>query len=214
MRLLSSPTSPYARKVRMIVIEKGLASRVALEPGVPMGTAEETAAVRQVNPLGKIPALVLETGEALYDSPVICEYLDTVGTGPRLLPADGPGRWTALRRQALGDGVADAAFSLVMEHRRPESQRSTEWLGRWTQAIHGAAEALEQELAAAPPSTEPVAAGTGTIDLGAIAISAALGYLDFRLPQIDWRRGRPRLAAAFTDLAARPSFIATAPPGA
>jgi glutathione S-transferase len=202
MRLLSSPTSPYARKVRMAVIEAGLADRIELEPGVPMGTAEEAAAVRQVNPLGKIPALVLDTGEALYDSPVICEYLDSLGSGHRLLAADGPLRWTALRRQALGDGVADAAFNIVMEHRRPEAQRSTEWLDRWTLAIHGAADALEAELAAGPLDT----------DLGAVAIAAAFAYVDFRLPRIAWRVGRPHLTAAFTDLAARPSFIATAPP--
>lgn len=202
MRLLSSPTSPYARKVRMTVIEKGLADRVAIEPGVPLGTADEAAAVRRVNPLGKIPALVLDTGEALYDSPVICEYLDAIGTGPMLLPASGTGRWTALRLQALGDGVADAAFNIVMEHRRAEALRSTEWLDRWSRAIHGAADALEEALA-----TGPLAA-----DLGGIAIAAAFGYLDFRLPQIDWRAGRPRLTAAFADLAARPSFVSTAPP--
>jgi glutathione S-transferase len=202
MRLLSSPTSPYARKVRMTVLEKGLADRVAIEPGVPMGTADEAAAVRRVNPLGKIPALVLDTGEALYDSPVICEYLDAIGTGPVLLPASGTGRWTALRLQALGDGVADAAFNIVMEHRRAEALRSSEWLDRWTRAIHGAADALEEALAAGPLAA----------DLGAIAIAAAFGYVDFRLPQIDWRAGRPRLTAAFADLAARPSFVATAPP--
>ena len=202
MRLLSSPTSPYARKVRMTVLEKGLADRVAIEPGVPMGTADEAAAVRRVNPLGKIPALVLDTGEALYDSPVICEYLDAIGTGPALLPASGTGRWTALRLQALGDGVADAAFNIVMEHRRAEALRSSDWLDRWTRAIHGAADALEEALAAGPLAA----------DLGAIAIAAAFGYVDFRLPQIDWRAGRPRLTAAFADLAARPSFVATAPP--
>ena len=202
MRLLSSPTSPYARKVRMTVLEKGLADRVAIEPGVPMGTADEAAAVRRVNPLGKIPALVLDTGEALYDSPVICEYLDAIGTGPALLPASGTGRWTALRLQALGDGVADAAFNIVMEHRRAEALRSSEWLDRWTRAIHGAADALDVALAAGPLAA----------DLGAIAIAAAFGYVDFRLPQIDWRAGRPRLTAAFADLAARPSFVATAPP--
>ena len=202
MRLLSSPTSPYARKVRMTVLEKGLADRVAIEPGVPMGTADEAAAVRRVNPLGKIPALVLDTGEALYDSPVICEYLDGIGTGPALLPASGTGRWTALRLQALGDGVADAAFNIVMEHRRAEALRSSEWLDRWTRAIHGAADALEEALAAGPLAA----------DLGAIAIAAAFGYVDFRLPQIEWRAGRPRLTAAFADLAARPSFVATAPP--
>ncbi len=202
MRLLSSPTSPYARKVRMTLIEKGLADQVREEPAVPLGSPDEAAAVRRVNPLGKIPALVLETGEALYDSPVICEYLDSVGTGPTLVPPAGPGRWTTLRRQALADGVADAAFNIVMEHRRAEPQRSTEWLERWTRALHGAADALEQELAA----------GSLGLDLGALAIAAAFGYLDFRLPQVDWRGGRPRLAAAFAELATRPSFVATVPP--
>ena len=202
MRLLSSPTSPYARKVRMTLIEKGLADQVTVDAAVPLGTADEAAAVRRVNPLAKIPALVLDTGEALYDSPVICEYLDSLGTGPTLLPAAGPARWTALRRQALGDGVADAAFNIVMEHRRPEAQRSTEWLDRWARAVHGAADALEQELAH----------GALGFDLGAIALSAAFGYQDFRLPQIDWRAGRPRLTEAFAELAARPSFVATAPP--
>ena len=202
MRLLSSPTSPYARKVRMTLIEKGLADQVTVDAAVPLGTAEEAAAVRRVNPLAKIPALVLDTGEALYDSPVICEYLDSLGTGPTLLPAAGPARWTALRRQALGDGVADAAFNIVMEHRRPEAQRSTEWLDRWARAVHGAADALEQELAHGPLG----------FDLGAIALSAAFGYVDFRLPQIDWRAGRPRLTEAFAELAARPSFVATTPP--
>ena len=123
MRLLSSPTSPYARKVRMTVLEKGLADRVAIEPGVPMGTADEAAAVRRVNPLGKIPALVLDTGEALYDSPVICEYLDAIGTGPALLPASGTGRWTALRLQALGDGVADGPGRSTVP--------PTPWKRRW-----------------------------------------------------------------------------------
>ena len=157
MRLLSSPTSPYARKVRMTLIEKGLADQVTVDAAVPLGTAEEAAAVRRVNPLAKIPALVLDTGEALYDSPVICEYLDSLGT---------------------------------------------EWLDRWARAVHGAADALEQELAH----------GALGFDLGAIALSAAFGYLDFRLPQIDWRAGRPRLTEAFAELAARPSFVATAPP--
>ena len=202
MRLLSSPTSPYVRKVRMVLIEKGLGDAVTLAPGAPMGSEAEAAAVRSVNPLGKIPALVLDSGEALYDSPVICEYLDQLGTGPQLLPAQGAGRWTALRRQALGDGVADAAFNLVMEHRRPAEQRSAEWLGRWTEALHNAAGALEVELAA----------GDFALDLGAIAVAAAFGYLDFRLPQIDWRAGRPRLTAWFAEFSQRAAFAETVPP--
>jgi glutathione S-transferase len=204
MRLLHSATSPYVRKVRMTLIETGQADQVELVPGIPLGDAEQAAAVRRLNPLGKIPALVLETGEVLYDSPVICEYLIRRAGADALLPADGPARWTALRRQALGDGVADAAFSIVMEHRRPADQRSTEWLDRWTTSIHSAADAVELELAG-----KEIA-----FDLGGIALAAAFGYVAFRLPGVDWRAGRPGLAAWFAGVEQRAGFVGTAPPQA
>ena len=196
MKFYTNPASPFSRKCQ--ILAKTL--NVAMEDIHTMPLTDET--LRVVNPLAQIPALVLDDGSAMHDSRVICEYLDAIGTGPALLPASGTGRWTALRLQALGDGVADAAFNIVMEHRRAEALRSSEWLDRWTRAIHGAADALEEALAAGPLAA----------DLGAIAIAAAFGYVDFRLPQIDWRAGRPRLTAAFADLAARPSFVATAPP--
>ena len=204
MRLLHSATSPYVRKVRMTLIETGQSDQVELVPGVPLGDAEQAAAVRVLNPLGKIPALVLDTGEVLYDSPVICEFLIRRAGADPLLATDGPARWTALRRQALGDGVADVAFSIVMEHRRPAEQRSTEWLDRWTTAIHSAADAVEQELAG----------GEIAFDLGGIALAAAFGYVAFRLPGIDWRGGRPRLAGWFAGVEQRRSFVETMPPQA
>ena len=202
MRLLQSPTSPYARKVRVVIIEKGLVDQVELAPGLPMGTDAEAAAVRAANPLGKIPALVRQGAATLYDSPVICEYLDSVGSGPSLFPESGEARWNALRLQALGDGVADAAFNIVMEGRRPADTRSDEWLGRWNSAILGAADALEIELGER-------AFG---LDIGALTLACAFGYVDFRLPRIDWRAGRPALSAAFERVSARDSLKATAPP--
>ncbi len=202
MQLLSSPTSPYARKVRITILEKGLGAAVSILPGMPLGSDDEAAPVRAANPLGKIPALILADGSALYDSPVICEYLDALGAGAPLLAGDGQARWTALRRQALGDGVADAAFSIVMELRRPESERSTEWRDRWQGGILRAADAVEAELAE----------GDIAFDLGAIGLIAAFSYVSFRLPQIAWKAGHPRLTAWMAAMDARPSVTATAPP--
>ena len=133
---------------------------------------------------------------------MICEYLDAQGAGARLLASEGQARWTALRRQALGDGVADAAFSYVMELRRPESERSAEWLNRWQSGILRAADAVEAELAG----------GEIGFDLGAIGLISAFSYVTFRLPQIDWRAGRPNLTAWMATMEARPSVAATAPP--
>jgi len=198
MQLIYSPASPYARKVRMVAIERGLADDVKVLTASPF---DEPAKVNAVNPLGKVPALVLEGGEALYDSPVICEYLDSLGEGSRLIPAVGAARWAVLRLQALGDGVLDAALSLVMERRRPEAERSAHWQARWS-------EAMLRALAAA--ASEPALAGPEA-NLGQITVACALGYLDFRLPDLAWRAASPALAAWFETWAARPSFAATAP---
>lgn len=202
MQLLSSPTSPYARKVRVVILEKGLADQVELLPGVPLGSDADAAPVRAANPLGKIPALIRQGAPTLFDSPVICEYLDSLGHGPILFPHEGEARWSALRLQALGDGVADAAFAIVMEGRRPESERSAEWLGRWNGAIQRAADAVEAELSA----------GEIAFDIGAISLACAFGYVAFRLPQIDWRTGRPALSAGFDRVSGRASIAATTPP--
>jgi len=200
MQLLSSPTSPFARKARVMILERGLDVSVV---GVNVfGDAAETEALRRANPLGKIPALILDDGQAIYDSPVICDYLDTLGSAPPLVPRAGPARWTALRRQALGDGVAEAGFNMVMEGRRPAELRSEAWMTRWRGAILDSAAALEHELTGAAQA----------FDLGAITLACAFGYVRFRLPDVDWTAGNPKLSAWIAELDARDSLAATAPP--
>jgi glutathione S-transferase len=200
MKLLYSPTSPYARKVRITVIEKGLANRVEIV-GVDVLGKPDT--VRGANPLAKIPTLVRDDGSALFDSPVICEYLDTLAPAPKLIPEDAA-RFEVLRRQALADGVMDAAFNLVMERRRPEAQRSAEWTTRWTSAMSNAIAALDAELPAETPA----------FDLGWIATIAAIDYVAFRLGDLGLLKDAPRLAAWQAGNADRESVAATAPPKA
>lgn len=197
MKLFYSPTSPYARKVRIVALERGLDGAIEMIAATPF----ENPVVAAANPLSKIPALVLADGTALYDSPVICEYLDSLGSTPRLIPPSGDARWATLRLQALGDGVLDAAFSTVMEMRRPETERSDEWLHRWHAGI------LRAVLAAAG---EPATSATDQ-NLGQITLACALGYLDFRLPGIDWRAAAPGLVPWFDAWREKPSFAATIP---
>ncbi len=200
MKLYYSATSPYARKVRVLIIEQGLQQVVSLDQSDPMA---ERAAAKIGNPLSKIPVLELDDGSSLFDSPVICEYLDHQAGGDALLPRDGTRRWNVLRAQALGDGILDAALSLVMESRRPEAERSTFWQDRWTAAIHRGVDAI----------AEDVARDMETFDLGRITYACALGYLDFRLPELDWRGPHPGLADWFGEISGRESLVMTAPPG-
>ncbi|SDD06693.1 glutathione S-transferase N-terminal domain-containing protein [Aquimonas voraii] len=200
MQLIYSATSPYARKVRMLVIEKGLTDRVEVVIANPLLDPPELLAA---NPLAKVPALIVEPGFTLFDSPLLCAYLDSL-CGPRLIPEAGPERWQVLRREALADGITDAAVSSVMEGRRIESQRSPEWLMRWRSAILRGVVELEKEA-------DPLGA---RFDLGAIAAAAALAYLDFRLPQIDWRAQAPGLSAWLEAVRGRESFAVTVPPAA
>jgi len=194
-----SPTSPYVRKVVMTLIECGLEESVTL---VRTDAWSPDTDLPKDNPLGKVPALSLGDGTVLYDSPVICEYLDTLHDGPRLFPAPGPARWTALRQQALGDGLNDAAVLRRLELNRPAGERSQAWADRQARAVARACDALETEapgLSLAPT-------------IGTVSILCALGYLDFRFAADAWRRGRPALAAWFEQAAARDSYRRTAPP--
>ncbi len=206
MQLIYSATSPYARKVRMLVIEKGLTDRVEVVVANPLQDPPELLAA---NPLAKVPALIVEPdvepsgrpGFTLFDSPLLCAYLDSL-CAPRLIPEACPERWQVLRREALADGITDAAVSSVMEGRRIESQRSPEWLARWRSAILRGVVELEKEAEALG----------GRFDLGAIASAAALAYLDFRLPQIDWRAQAPGLSTWLETVRGRESFAQTVPP--
>lgn len=199
MKLRYSPASPFVRKVLITARETGLEGRIETIPT--NAWAPDTDLPRD-NPLGKVPALVTDGGEHLYDSPVICEYLDSLHEGSKLFPPAGGARWTALRRQALADGMMDAAVSCRTETtNRPAEFRWTGWLERQGRAITRAADTLEEDVAGL----------SGSFAIGEIAIVCALGYLDFRLPSLAWRQGRPRLAAWYGALESRASVAATAP---
>ncbi len=199
MKLRYSPTSPYVRKVSVAAIELGLAERIER---VPTDTQDRDSGITEHNPLGKVPALILDDGGVLYDSPVICEYLDSLHDGAPMFPAAGPARWTALRQQALGDGILDAAILRMLEMvRRPEKFRWPGWIDHQTAKVARAIERFEAEAAALE----------GPLTIGQITAGCALGYLDFRAPELDWRAGRPRLAAWYEGFAERPAMQETVP---
>jgi glutathione S-transferase len=195
MQLLFSPTSPFVRKVRVCAIEHGLEGQLTMLAvgDLPLGT------VRGFNPLSKVPALVLADGSVLYDSPVICEYIDALAGGGQF-PGVGPERWAALRRQALGDGLCDAALRQVMENRRDEGDRHLDELAHQAKAVTAALDVMEAEAASLT---------TGTLTIGEITIACALGYMDLRFAHENWRATRPRLAAWFEPISQRPSMLAT-----
>lgn len=201
MKLFFSPTSPYVRKVVVLASELGLDGRIE-RVAVKTSPTSPDPALGGANPLRKIPTLVTDEGEALYDSPVICEYLDTLHSGPRAFPPAGPARWRALRLQALADGLLDAAVLVRYEVAlRPEERRWAEWLQGQLAKVDAALDALEAEAATFAER----------VDIGTISAACALGYLDFRFAAHGWRSGRPRLAAWYERFAARPSLVASRP---
>jgi glutathione S-transferase len=201
MKLLASPTSPYARKVRIALAEKKIDyALVEVSPW----TAED--AVAALNPLAKIPVLVVEDGLNLYDSRVIVEYLDSVSPVSRLIPEPTRQRIAVKRWEALADGVCDAAATIVLERKRPAQQQSADWIDRQRRKVAQGVAELARELA-----DKPWCNGEG-YSLADIATGCALGYLDFRLPEFDWREAHPNLARLAERLGKRPSFADTAPP--
>ncbi len=201
MKLHYNVASPYVRKVMAVAIETGQDGR--LEPVTRMMTpVKPDADLAADNPLGKVPCLVTDDGAVLYDSRVICEYLDGLHDGPKMFPAAGPARWSALRRQAEGDGILDAAVLTRYEtFLRPEERRWPEWIEGQKQKFRRALDGLEAETGAFGE----------TIDIGTITIGCALGYLDFRYGDENWRATRPRLAAWFERFSERPSMAKTVP---
>ena len=202
MKLRYSATSPYVRKVMMVIHERGLSDRVELEKTDAWSPETD---LPSNNPLGKVPALVTGDGPALFDSPVIAEYLDTLaGPDASLFPPAGPNRWAALRFQALADGICDAAILRRLEGNRPEQLRSTDWMERQRAAVARSVDALEAGAAQLGER----------FTIGSVAVLAALGYLDFRFGHEDWRTGHPALSAWFDAESKRDSFVKTAPPAA
>jgi glutathione S-transferase len=202
MKLRYSPASPYVRKCLVLAHEAGLAGRLELVPTV---TADPASGLAHDNPLGKIPALATDDGQILFDSPVICEYLDSLkGSGGTFLPPAGPARWTALRRQALADGILDASLLRRYESLRPADEQSAGWHDKQKSVVARALDALEAEA-------ERLGDPAGPADIGRIAIACALGYLDFRFAADAWREGRPKLARWYAGFAKRASMAATVP---
>jgi glutathione S-transferase len=192
-RLLVAAASPFARKCAVAIRERALSG---IEE-VAVNAMESPEILVRANPIGQIPALILDDGSSISNSPLICAFLDTFGDAPPLSPPDD---WAARRREAAADGLMELSVKLRFEQLRPEGERSPSWQARWRANIARALDVAEAD------------AGQGDrLDIGAIAWGCALGYLDLRHPDIAWREGRPMLASLYERLSARPSFIETRP---
>lgn len=209
MKLIGSLTSPYVRKVRIVMAEKKLDYQFELED------VWSSDSILKMNPLGKVPCLVMEGQDTItgsvFDSRVIVEYLDTLSPVGKLIPPSGRERVEVRTWEALTDGVLDAAILARLETTwagRSESQRSSAWVDRQMGKVYASLKAMSQGL-----GEKPWCSGIH-FSLSDICVGCALGYLDFRFPQIDWRSDYPNLAKLAEKLAARPSFADTAPPKA
>lgn len=199
MKLYTSPASPFARKVRMVIHELGL---VDLVEEVATDAFNAGPDFLSANPLSRVPTLVTDKGESLPDSSLIVEYLLTRGRGLAALPR-GKARWAALRRAQLADGIMGASTAIIFEQRRPPQYLFQDFVDRQTAVIDRALDALEAEARELREED-----GIGIVE---ITVGAALGYLDLRHPQMSWRTDRQRLSAWYAQFAQRPSMLATAP---
>ncbi len=201
MKLIYSPASPFVRKVVVLMHEAGLTNKVTLNPvaTTALNTADDA---RAANPLGKIPALVRDGDSTIFDSRVICRYLDDLA-GSNLYPADR--LWDVLTLEALADGIMESAVSMVYEVRlRPENEQSPAWIdAQWSKVTHALA-ALE---------ADQFAAASGDVNMGQLAVACALGYLDFRHAGRNWQADYPKLATWQQQIGARASMSATTPAG-
>ncbi|MEO5661375.1 MAG: glutathione S-transferase N-terminal domain-containing protein [Polaromonas sp.] len=203
MKLIGSATSPYVRKVRIVMAEKKLDYQFVLEDVWAVNSP-----MSESNPLGKVPCLVMEAGEAVFDSRVIVEYLDTMSPVGKLLPPLGRERAEVKTWEALADGVLDAAILARLEASwtgRSDSQRCDAWIARQLGKIDTALHAMSKGL-----GDKPYCSGV-LFSLSDVAVGVALGYLDFRFPAIAWREAHPTLAKLHAKLALRPSFVETQP---
>jgi glutathione S-transferase len=200
MQLYYATASPFARKCRVVAAEAGLRERVELVPAAAHPVNRDRTLVAR-NPLGKVPTLVTDDGDVLYDSRVICEYLDAQGGGT-LLPKAGAARWRVLVEQSLADGILDAALLARYENAvRPEALRWSDWTAGQLDKVGCGLADLDARAAAFGDR----------VDVGTIAFGCALGYLDFRFPSLAWRDERPHAAAWFERFGARDAMVATKP---
>ncbi len=203
MTLFHNPASPYVRKVMVLLHETGQLDRVALHD-CQLTPITPDATLNQDNPLGKIPALRLANSQVLYDSRVILDYLDQQHVGNPLIPREGSARWRRLTLAALADGILDASVLVRYEQvlRAPEKQ-SQPWLEGQRDKIRRALAELEAQA---------IAELASHFDIAAISVACALGYLDFRHPDLHWRQAQPQLAAWYAEVSQRASMLATQPP--
>ncbi|HEY3814815.1 MAG TPA: glutathione S-transferase N-terminal domain-containing protein [Caulobacteraceae bacterium] len=198
MRLYLSTGSPFVRKCRVVIREKGLLPKVE-ETAIDFPYKSDPGHLA-ANPIGQVPALVADDGTAYFDSALICAYLDSLSGAPRLLPPEGAEHWRVRRLETIGDAMMEMTVKQVLESRRPEEQQSAEWKGHWTAGLTRAIDMADKE--APDPSS---------FDLGAITLAIAATYLDFRLPSLDWRSTHPKLHALRDALEERDSFKDTYP---
>lgn len=201
MKLHWSPRSPFARKVMVFAHEAGLAGRIEHIPTAVAMTRPNLDLMR-VNPLGKIPTLITDQGKVLFDSTAICEYLDSLHGGTKLFPQAPEPRWQALRWHALGNGMLDMLVLWRNERLRPQPQQSPEILAGFELKARTSVALLDNEA--------PQLAGT-QVGIGHVGVACALGYIDFRFPDLRWRDGHDRIAAWYEAYAQRPSMRETMP---
>ncbi|AIC23387.1 glutathione S-transferase [Pseudomonas chlororaphis] len=203
MTLFHNPASPYVRKVMVLLHETGQLDRVALHASQ-LTPVNPDATLNQDNPLGKIPALRLADGNVLYDSRVILDYLDQQHVGNPLIPREGSARWRRLTLAALADGIMDASVLIRYELalRAPEKH--------WELWLDGQRDKIRRALAVL--EADAIAELASHFDVAAISVACALGYLDFRHPDLQWRDAQPQLAAWYAEVSQRPSMLATQPP--
>jgi len=196
VNLYFSSTSPYVRKVSAVAVELGIALEIE-----PVEVHAIPSDYGRVNPVNRVPALRLDDGTMIFDSRVICEYLDATKGSP-LLAVAGPERWRVLKLQVYGDGILDAAVPRLGELRRPPEQRDPHRLAEYERSMRQTLDALEAEAAGG---------GLDGVNLGTLTIGSALGYLDFRYADEHWRAGRPALDAWYGEFARRPAMTETVP---
>jgi len=203
MKLIGSLTSPYVRKARVVLAEKKLEYEFILDD-----VWAQDSTIQKYNPLGKVPCLLMDDGGALFDSRVIVEYLDTLSPVGRLLPQSGRERAAVKCWEAIADGVLDAAVAITIEnHKREPQYRSPAWIERQEGKLTAALEHMNQALEDQPAFCTGV-----NFSLADIAVGCALGYLDFRFPELAWREKFPNLQRLDEKLRTRPSFESTVPP--
>ncbi|MFA4914513.1 MAG: glutathione S-transferase N-terminal domain-containing protein [Burkholderiaceae bacterium] len=203
MKLIGSLTSPYVRKVRIVMADKKLDYRLELE-----NVWASDATIQQYNPLGKVPCLLMDDGGALFDSRVIVEYLDTLSPVSRLIPQQGRDRAAVKCWESIADGILDACVTVVKEQQRPQVQQSPEWIERQLGKVTASLNAMDASL-----GDHAWCMGVN-YSLADVAVGCALGYLDLRFPSLKWRDEHANLTRLYDKLALRTSFIDTAPPAA